>query len=98
VTTAFLNGDLDEDVYMHQPQGFVKEDEENKVCKLKKVIYGLKQSSRAWNKKADAAMQERGYRKSEYEPCVYFKIDKKSIVIAGLMKIRKIFLISHIRP
>ena len=46
VKTAFLHDDLEETIYMEQPEGFVKRGEENKVCRLKKAIYGLKQASR----------------------------------------------------
>ena len=51
VKTAFLNGDLEEDIYMVQPEGFVQEGKEDYVCKLKKSLYGLKQSPRAWYQK-----------------------------------------------
>ena len=46
IKIAFLNGELDEDIYMKQPMDFIVEDQEDKVCKLKRSIYGLKQSSR----------------------------------------------------
>jgi hypothetical protein len=49
VKTAFLNGNLKEDVYMIQPEGFVVHKDAGKVCKLQKAIYGLKQASRSWN-------------------------------------------------
>ena len=49
VKTAFLNGNLSEDVYMTQPEGFVNPENAGKVCKLLKSIYGLKQASRSWN-------------------------------------------------
>ena len=44
VKTTFLNGDLDEEIYMDQPEGFVEPDQESKVCKLTKSLYGLKQA------------------------------------------------------
>ncbi|GKE47153.1 retrotransposon protein, putative, ty1-copia subclass [Tanacetum coccineum] len=50
VKTAFLNGHLSEEVYMEQPEGFVNPKYPNRVCKLKRSIYGLKQPSRQWNK------------------------------------------------
>ena len=54
VKTAFLHGDLDEDIYMVQPEGFVVDGKSNLVCKLKKSLYGLKQSPRQWYKRFDS--------------------------------------------
>jgi len=56
VVTAFLYGDLDEEIYMKQPEGFVTKGQEEKVCRLRKVIYGLKQGSFAWSKKFDEVL------------------------------------------
>ncbi|GKF13818.1 retrotransposon protein, putative, ty1-copia subclass, partial [Tanacetum coccineum] len=53
VKTAFLNGHLDEDIYMDQPKGYVNPKYPNRVCKLQRSIYGLKQASRQWNKRFD---------------------------------------------
>ncbi|GJX33724.1 putative RNA-directed DNA polymerase [Tanacetum coccineum] len=53
VKTAFLNGRLDEDIYMEQPEGYVDPKFPNGVCKLQRAIYGLKQASRQWNKRFD---------------------------------------------
>lgn len=84
VKTAFLNGYLEEDVYMRQPEGFVLKSTENKVCKLKKAVYGLKQSSRAWNKRVDEVLLEIDYSKSKYEPCLYIKKCHESITVVAL--------------
>ena len=51
VQSAFLNGDLDEGIYMSQPEGFIKEGQEDLVCRLKKSLYRLKQAGRTWYKK-----------------------------------------------
>lgn len=73
VTTAFLNGRLDETVYMELPQNFKCDSNQNEVLKLKRAIYGLKQSARAWNKEVDVCLQQLGYKKSLYEHCLYTK-------------------------
>ncbi|KAJ9539504.1 hypothetical protein OSB04_032237 [Centaurea solstitialis] len=73
VKTAFLNGKLTDDVYMQQPEGFVDPKNLDKVCKLLKSIYGLKQASRSWNLHFDVRIKEFGFTKSEFEPCVYTK-------------------------
>ena len=57
VQTAFLNGTLQEEVYMKQPIGYEREGKEHLVCRLKKSIYGLKQSSRCWNSALDSHLQ-----------------------------------------
>ena len=76
VKTAFLNGDIDTDIYMKQPEGFVRDS--TKVCKLRKGIYGLKQAARLWNSKFDAYLKERDYRASEADPCIYIKSAKRN--------------------
>ena len=53
VKIAFLNGNLDEEIYMMQPEGFIAKNQEHMVCKLKRSIYGLKQASKSWNIKFD---------------------------------------------
>ena len=73
VKTAFLHGDLEEIIYMTQPEGFVKPGDKSKVCLLKKSIYGLKQASRQWHKKFDDHMIRSGFLSSKYDECVYFK-------------------------
>ena len=71
VKTAFLNGNLEESIYMSQPEGFIKQDQEQKVCKLKKSIYGLKQASRSWNIRFDTAIKSYGFEQNIDEPSVY---------------------------
>ncbi|KAK8696583.1 hypothetical protein V6N13_001716 [Hibiscus sabdariffa] len=73
VKTAFLNGKLEEDVYMTQPEGFVTPENAGKVCKLQRSIYGLKQASRSWNLRFNDAIKEFGFIRNEDEPCVYKK-------------------------
>ncbi|KAK1424219.1 hypothetical protein QVD17_19540 [Tagetes erecta] len=79
VKTAFLNGHLSEDVYMVQPEGFIDPKYPNRVCKLNKSIYGLKQASRSWNLRFDQKIKEFGFVKNEDEPCVYRKASGSSI-------------------
>ena len=61
VKTAFLHGDLEEEIYMEQPEGFVQPEEEKLVCKLTKSLYGLKQAPRQWYKRFDSYMLRIGY-------------------------------------
>ena len=84
VKTAFLNGNLEEDVYMSQPEGFVHPEYPNKVCKLQRSIYGLKQASRSWNLRFDGKIKEFGFIKNEDEPCVYKKASGSTIVFLVL--------------
>ncbi len=71
VKTAFLNGELEKEIYMEQPQGFVHQGDEHLVCKLHKSLYGLKQSPRAWNQKLDVFLKSIEFMKSEADPSVY---------------------------
>ena len=73
VKTTFLHGDLEEDIYMVQPEGFVEPDRENLVCKLNKSLYGLKQAPRQWYKKFDGFICNNGFIRSNMDHCCYFK-------------------------
>ncbi|WVZ75412.1 hypothetical protein U9M48_023465 [Paspalum notatum var. saurae] len=73
VKTPFLHGDLEEEIYMDQPEGFIVSGKENFVCKLKKLLYGLKQSPRKWYKKFDSFMIANGFKRSLYDSYVYNK-------------------------
>ena len=73
VKTAFLHGDLEEQIYMEQPEGFSKDGQSQLVCKLRRSLYGLKQSPRQWYKRFDSYMLQIGFRRCEYDCCVYVK-------------------------
>nr|AAL31082.1 putative polyprotein [Oryza sativa Japonica Group] len=73
VKTAFLNGELDEEIYMDQPNGFVVEGQEGKVCKLLKSLYGLKQAPKQWHEKFDKTLTSAGFAVNEADKCVYYR-------------------------
>nr|ABA94191.1 retrotransposon protein, putative, Ty1-copia subclass [Oryza sativa Japonica Group] len=73
VKTAFLNGELDEEIYMDQPDGFVVEGQEGKVCKLLKSLYGLKQAPKQWHEKFDKTLTSAGFAVNEADKCVYYR-------------------------
>nr|CAI44606.1 P0650D04.10 [Oryza sativa Japonica Group] len=73
VKTAFLNGELDEEIYMYQPDGFVVEGQEGKVCKLLKSLYGLKQAPKQWHEKFDKTLTSAGFAVNEADKCVYYR-------------------------
>ena len=73
VKTAFLHGDLNEEIYMSQPEGFEVKGKEHMVCKLKKSLYGLKQAPRQWYKKFDSFMVSHEYKRTDADHCVYFR-------------------------
>jgi hypothetical protein len=81
VKTAFLNGTIDEEVYIEQPLGFEVKDREAYVCRLKKALYGLKQAPRAWYARMDAYLQRLGFTKSFVDPNLYIKVVKDEPVI-----------------
>ena len=73
VKTTFLHGDLNEELYMERLEGFVQVRNRRLVCKLRKSLYGLRQSPRQWYKKFDSFMVSQNFIRSEYDHCVYFK-------------------------
>jgi hypothetical protein len=81
VTTAFLNGELNEKIYMEQPSGFKNCD---KVCLLNKSLYGLKQASRMWNIKIHDFLAQNNFTQSKCEPCIYTKKTKTEFIIIAL--------------
>ena len=81
VKMAFLHGDLKEDIYMIQLEGFIVQGQENLVCKLKKSVYGLKQAPRQWYKKFDSFMHKIGFKRCEADHCCYVKFFDNSYII-----------------
>lgn len=73
VKTAYLNGSLDEELYMRQPPGFEASGQEELVCRLKKSIYGLRQSARCWNKALDSVLRDLRFQQCESDPCLYVR-------------------------
>ena len=80
VKTAFLNGFLDEEIYMNQPEGFVSSETSSMVCKLKKSIYGLKQASRRLNLRLDEIIRLSGFLKNSKESSVYKKSSGSMVI------------------
>ena len=73
VKTTFLHGDLDEEIFMEQLEGFIQNRNKRFVCKLRKSLYGMRQSLTQWYKKFDSFMVSHNFTRSEYDHCVYFK-------------------------
>ena len=73
VKTAFLHGDLKEEIYMEQPEGFEEKGQEHIVCKLRKSLYGLKQAPRQWYKRFDSFMVSQNFTKTNGDHCVYVR-------------------------
>ena len=82
MTTAFLNGELEEEVYMRQLKGFVDKDRQHLVCKLKCSIYGVKQSLRCWNSALDARLSRMGFVQTTSDPCLYTFTEGEPFIIA----------------
>ncbi|GJT56873.1 retrotransposon protein, putative, ty1-copia subclass [Tanacetum coccineum] len=96
VKTAFLNGYLDEDIYMVQPEGFIDPKHPRKVCKLQRSIYGLKQASRSWNKRFDEEIKRFGFTQNLDEPCVYQKASGRNVTFLILYVDDIIIMGNHI--
>lgn len=84
VKSAFLNGVLQEEIYVEQPEGFRKKGEEDKVFLLKKALYGLKQAPRVWYSKIDDHLFSLGFKKSLSEATLYVKRHYNDIIIVSL--------------
>ncbi|GJT91176.1 retrovirus-related pol polyprotein from transposon TNT 1-94 [Tanacetum coccineum] len=84
VKTAFLNGDLEEEIYMNQSEGFIAPGQDGKDCRLVKSLYGLKQAPKQWHQKFDHTMLESGFKINECDKCVYVKDTSSGYLIMCL--------------
>ncbi|KAF2359200.1 Reverse transcriptase RNA-dependent DNA polymerase [Trinorchestia longiramus] len=84
VATAFLNGELSEETYLTQPEGFVSEGNENLVCTLSKSLYGLKQFPKCWNTALDGHLKQLGFKQSKNDACIYPRVSNKGLCIIAV--------------
>ena len=84
IKTAFLYGEVDEEMYIEQPEGFVVKGMEHLVCLLRKCIYGLKQAPHVWNEKFNSFLILFGFTRSKHDPCVYFRRRETEILIMAI--------------
>ncbi len=97
VKTAFLYGNLEEELYMDQPQGFVQKGQEGKVYRLKKALYGLKQASLAWNKEADMSLKSLGFARLVSDAGIYVIRLSGTIIIVILYVDDVIFMGNNVK-
>jgi hypothetical protein len=80
VKTVFLHGELEEVIYMDQPEAFVVPGKENLVCRLKKSLYSLKQPPMQWYRRFNSFIISHGFKRSDYDSYVYLKTDNGSTI------------------
>ena len=93
--TTFLNGELKEEVYIEQPEGFVAHNKETHVYRLKRSLYELKQAPRAWYERIDTYLQKMGFVKSEEDAILYYLVVGGEILIL-LLYVDHLFLTSSL--
>ena len=91
VKTTFLNGAIEEEVYIEKPQGFEVHSRDTHVCRVKKDLYGLKQAPRAWYARIDSYLTRLGFSKSHADPNLYYKVVNNAPVIL-LLYVDDLFL------
>ena len=94
VKPTFLKKILEETFYMEQLEGYVLPRQEEKVCKLNRSIYGLKQASRSWNKRFDEIIKTYGFLQNEDEPCVY-QLKENQVVVFLVLYVDGILIIGN---
>jgi hypothetical protein len=91
VKTIFLNGKIEQEVFVEQPDGFVLHNKGTHVCKLRKALYGLKQAPRVWYDRIDGFLKSPGFQKSDADANLYFKVRGNQPVIL-IMYVDDVFL------
>ena len=81
VKSTFLNGDLEEEVYIEHPKGFILGNYAKLVCRLKKALYGLKQAPRSWYYRLDKYLHQQGFTKGYADSNLYTKIENDKLLI-----------------
>jgi hypothetical protein len=85
VVGAFLQGNMEEQVFMKQPEGFVEKDKEHMVCELLKALYGLKQAGMIWNKTFNSFLTTTlGFSRVSADPCIYYLREDAHLIIIGI--------------
>ena len=84
VTTAFLNGNLKEDIYMRQPEGFEEPGHEDQACHLHKSLYGLKQSPHCWYEQLSTQLEYTGFEQSKADPCLFYKWENGRLTVLSI--------------
>ena len=95
VKSVFLNGYLKEDLYVEQPIGYVVEGQEDKVLKLKKTLYSLKQEPTVWNSRVDKYFQVNGFSKCPHEHALYCKVHKNGDILIVCLYVDDLIFIGN---
>jgi hypothetical protein len=91
VKTTFLNGKIEQEVFLEQPDDFVSHNKGTHVCKLRKALYGLKHAPRVWYDRIDGFLKSLGFQKSDVDANLYFKVRGNRPVIL-IMYVDDLFL------
>ena len=81
VNTAFLYGEIDTEIFMEQPDGYISNENPDHVCKLKRSLYGTKQAARQWNLRLHEHMVLHGFKRTDADHCIYIKGQEKHNII-----------------
>ena len=91
--TAYLYGELKEELYLEQPAGYVIEGEEHRVLRLKRSLYGLKQAARAWNDMAKQTLAKIGFYRGDSDPCLFTKDEEDGTTTYTLLYVDDLLVV-----